>query len=547
MKKNSFITGTIISTASIVLVKLMGMLYVIPFYNIVGSKGGALYSYAYQIYLLFLGISSAGIPNAISKVISEYNSTGKKEAKTRAFYLGKKIITYISLIAFILLFIFAEEIGMLYLGKIEGGNTPADAAFVIRCVSIAILIIPHLSVSKGYLQGHKYIGPSSTANLLEQIIRIFIILAGSFLAYKVFDSSLSLAVGIAVSGAFFGGLIAYLYLRSKIKKYQTELDLNQELKPDTVTNKEIIKKIISYAIPFVIINIISNIYSITDSVLILRTLTNLGYSATDVEFIASCISTWGTKISMIVNSIAMGMTVSLIPSIVEAYATKNKSKLNERINKALEMIIFISLPMTVGISILAIPVWTIFYNTNQYGGEILRIMIFCALFGNLSMIISSTLQSMNKFKYVYFTNIFGTILNAMLDVPLMILCHNLGIDAYYGANIASLIGYTLSILVGLKLINHNKDISYKESLIVLLKTLIPTIIMVAALLILNSFIKVDVYTKIGSFILITVDAILGSLIYFAISFKLKLPITIFGEEYIKNIRKKLTLRKSKKN
>ena len=216
MKKNSFISGTIISTISIVLVKIMGMLYVIPFYSIVGSQGGALYSYAYQLYLLFLGVSSAGIPNAISKVISEYNSTGKLESKTRAYYVGKKIISYISVVAFILLFVFAEELATLYLGKITGGNTPEDAAFVIRCVSFAVLIIPHLSVTKGYLQGHQVFAPSSTANLIEQAIRIFVILAGSYLSYKVFNSSLSLAVGIAVSGAFFGGLFAYIYLRKKI-------------------------------------------------------------------------------------------------------------------------------------------------------------------------------------------------------------------------------------------------------------------------------------------------------------------------------------------
>lgn len=184
MKKNSFITGAMISTISIVAVKIMGMLYVIPFYAIVGDKGGALYSYAYQLYLLFLGISSAGIPNAISKVISEYNSTGKIEAKTRAFYLGKKILTYISVISFFLLFIFAEELATIYLGEIQGGNTPEDAAFVIRCVSFAILVIPHLSVTKGYLQGHKYIGPSSSANLIEQVVRIFVILAGSFWPIK---------------------------------------------------------------------------------------------------------------------------------------------------------------------------------------------------------------------------------------------------------------------------------------------------------------------------------------------------------------------------
>ena len=123
MKKNSFIEGTFIATASIILVKILGMLYVVPFYIIVGSKGGALYSYAYNIYLIFLSISSAGIPSAISKIISEYNALGKIEAKTRAFQLGKKFIGYFSVVAFIILFVFAEELATLILGNLSGGNT----------------------------------------------------------------------------------------------------------------------------------------------------------------------------------------------------------------------------------------------------------------------------------------------------------------------------------------------------------------------------------------------------------------------------------------
>lgn len=547
MKKNSFITGTIISTISIIIVKMMGMLYVIPFYDIVGTKGGALYSYAYQLYLLFLGISSAGIPNAISKVITEYNSLGKQEAKKRAYYVGKKIITYISIAAFFLLFIFAEELATLYLGKITGGNTTQDAAFVIRCVSFAILIIPHLSVTKGYLQGHQVYSPSGVANLIEQVVRIFIILAGSYLAYKVFNTTLTVAVGIAVSGAFFGGLLAYLYLKTKIKKYQNELDLNKNFEKDNITNKEITKKIISYAIPFVIINIINNIYSITDSVLILNTLTSLGYAAEEVEFIASCISTWASKICMIVNSIATGMITSLIPSIVEAYTTKDLKSLSKRINEAIQISIYVSLPMTIGISLLATPIWTIFYNTNPYGGSILKLIIFCALLGNLSMIVSSTLQGMNKFKYVYITNIIGTLLNAILDVPFMILFNKIGIPAYYGATTASLISYALSIKVGLKLINKEKNISYKQSIITTLKTLIPAITMALILIIINKLLPLNPYNKLDSLLIITINTILGAIIYIYISIKLNLLKEVFGEDYLNKITKKLTKGKPKKN
>ena len=70
MKKNSFVEGTFIATFAIIIVKILGVLYVIPFYRIIGESGGSLYSYAYNVYNLFLNISTAGIPIAISKIIT---------------------------------------------------------------------------------------------------------------------------------------------------------------------------------------------------------------------------------------------------------------------------------------------------------------------------------------------------------------------------------------------------------------------------------------------------------------------------------------------
>ena len=142
------------------------MLYVVPFYSIVGSRGAALYSYAYNIYLIFLSISSAGIPNAISKLISEYETLGYLEAKTRTYKISKKIISLLSILSFMLLFIFAKPIAHLIIGDMTGGNTINDIAFVIRCVSVSILVVPFLSITKGYLQGHKIMTPSSVSQLI---------------------------------------------------------------------------------------------------------------------------------------------------------------------------------------------------------------------------------------------------------------------------------------------------------------------------------------------------------------------------------------------
>lgn len=543
MKKNSFIEGTFIATASVILVKILGMLYVIPFYIIVGSKGGALYSYAYNIYLIFLSISSAGIPSAISKIISEYNALGMLEAKTRAFKLGKKFIGYFSIAAFIILFMFAEELALLILGNLTGGNTVQDVAFVIRCVSFAILVIPHLSVTKGYLQAHRYITPSSNSNLLEQIVRIFVILTGSYLAYKILDASLTITVGIAVSGAFFGGLIAYIYLLKTIRKNKKELNLDKKYERDNISNKAIVKKIGQYALPFIIINLVTQIYSFTDMVLILRTLDHLGYSAYDVEFITSVISTWGVKLGMIVNSIAMGMTVALIPSIVESYTKKNWIDLNKKFNKALQIIIYVSIPLTLGLSILATPVWTVFYNINHYGGAILQVLIFNSLAVNVYMIVSTSLQSMNKFKAVYQSAIFGFLLNAVLVIPLMILFNNINIPAYYGAILATFISYLVSIYIGLKAIGEEHKMSYKDTYKQVFKILVPSVLMVITLLVMNQFLPFNIYSRTSALKLIVIDAIVGGIIYIGVSYKMGIPNHIFGGKELSKVIKKLTFGK----
>ena len=81
MKKNNFIDGAIISTLCLIICKILGLIYVIPFYKIIGTQGGALYSYAYSIYAVFLNLSTIGIPSAIAKIISEYDTLSYKYLK----------------------------------------------------------------------------------------------------------------------------------------------------------------------------------------------------------------------------------------------------------------------------------------------------------------------------------------------------------------------------------------------------------------------------------------------------------------------------------
>ena len=546
MKKNSFVEGTVIATVFIFLVKILGMLYVVPFYSIVGSRGAALYSYAYNIYLIFLSISSAGIPSAISKIISEYETLGYLEAKTRTYKISKKIISILSLLSFVLLFAFAKPIAHLIIGDMTGGNTINDIAFVIRCVSISILVVPFLSVTKGYLQGHKIMTPSSVSQLIEQIVRIAIMLIGSYLIYKVFNGTLTLAVGVSLLGAFFGALVADLYLIIKIRNNKKDLNLDKKYKRDSITSKEIVKKIASYSIPIIIINLITNVYSSTDMILVSRTIQHLGYSASDVEFITSSISTWCPKISMIINSIVLGMTMSLIPNIVSSYVKKDYENVNEKINKALQIILYTSIPMTVGISILSTPIWTIFYNTNHYGGLILSINIFTALLVNINISTSTMLQSMNKFKAVYLSVILGFVTNGLLDVPMMYLCKYIGIESFIGSIIATCIGYFLSIGVSIYYLKkESKDLKFNTTINITYKVLFAVAIMFMVLFALNKVLPFNLYARSGAMTVTVINSIIGAIIYVFITYKLNVIDEVFGREFIDKIKRKLHFKISK--
>ncbi len=542
MKKNTFVEGTFIATFAIIITKILGVLYVIPFYKIIGEQGGDLYSYAYNVYNLFLNISTAGIPIAVSKIITEYNTLEMYEAKERVYKLGRNVILIISLIAFFLLFVFAEEFASLILGEIKGGNTLSDVGFVLRSVSFCLLIIPFLSVSRGYLQGHKYITPSSVSQVIEQVVRIAVILMGSYIAINVLNKSVSLGVGISVFGAFVGGLFALCYIKLKIKK--NTKNFPKSTKVDKVTNKEIIKKIISYAIPLIIVSIATDIYSLTDMTLIVRTSYKLGYTASESEAISSIIATWAPKICMIINAVAMGMSTSLIPHMVSSFTKKDLSSSNKKFNQAISIIILVGTPLSLGLSVLSYPVYNIFYGSSTYGGIILRYTSLQALFASIYIVISMSLQSLNKFKVVYASSILGFLTNALLDVPLMYLFHKLGFHAFYGAILATILGYIISYTISITRLKKDLHFQYKEILNTILKVLIPSISMLIVLFILSLFVNITVSSLLNNILLCLLYALIGGFVYIGISYKMGLINNVLGTDYVNKILKKLKIKKS---
>ena len=546
MKKSGFLEGTFIATLGVVITKILGMLYVIPFYAIVGAMGSALYSYAYNIYMIFLDISSAGLPVAISKIIKEYNTLGKMDAKVRAYKIGRKIVSVFSLVSFFLLFVFAKELAILMVGDLaSGGNSVNDVTMVIRAISFSVLIIPLLSVAKGYLQGHNIFTVSSVSQVLEQFVRVLIIVLGSYVSLNILKLSLPFSVSVALTGAFFGGVVAISYVYLNISRNKKELSLEGKISKDNITDKEIFKKIISYAIPFIIVDISSSLYNFIDMVLISKTMSYLKYDALSTEFITASVATWSAKINMIVNSIAMGLTVSLIPNIVEAFTLKDWKLVESRFNKALEVILISSIPMVIGISLLSEPIWNIFYGSENLvlGAKVLSVYIFISLFTNIFMVTSTTLQGLNKFKSVYLVTILGYIINAILDVPLMLLCNYLHLEPFIGALLSSMIGYTSASLVTILILRKDHKISYRKTINTLLHLILPVTSMIIVVILLKTIIPLDYSNRIYSILYVLLISLIGAITYLYLTYKDGVLLNVFGHRYIEKIMKKLTFKK----
>ncbi len=536
MKKTGFLAGAAISTIGIVICKVIGLVYVIPFYAIIGTQGGALYSYAYSIYNMFLNLATSGIPVAMSKVVSEYNEVGYYNTKERTFKIGLKIIGLLGLISFLVLFIFAPQIAYLIIGDVKGGNSVEDVTMVIRVISTAILVVPFLSVSKGYLQGHKIMQVSSVANILEQIVRVIVILAGSFLTLKVFHLSLNTAVGVAVFGATVGALFAYFYVYAKIRKSKS---LNKHAKPTPaevkITNKDLIKRIVFYALPFVAISVLQSAFVMVDVFTVVRGLTGIGYTTEISENVLSVIATWGSKLNMIVMSISMGIVMSLIPAIASAYAVKNYEEVNSKVNQALKTLLFVCVPMATGLCFLSSAVWTVFYGYNELNSSVFKLLIMSQITLSVCSVMVNASQSMNNTKQSIIALGGSLIAKVLLNVPMMHLFSLIGIEAYYAPIALNILIDTSASLYLLYIVKKDTRVSYFKTVQTIIKIVLCTVIMVLVLSILNMFIPSYSHSRMISILYIILYGIIGMITYFFVAYKSKTIDNVFGKGFVQKV------------
>jgi O-antigen/teichoic acid export membrane protein len=452
--------GTLILTAATLFSKFIGLIYVIPFTNLVDVEGMALYGYAYIPYTILLSISTMGVPLAVSKFVSKYNALEDYTTGRRLLKSGLLIMSASGFLAFILLYNLAPVLAHSIIGTYGGkGNSISDITFVIRMVSTALIIVPSMSLIRGYFQGFQSMGPTAVSQVVEQIIRIVFILIGGYIIIRVLNGSVTAAVGLATFAATLGAIGGFIVLLWYWRKRRPHLQkLYETSKPAAdISLAEIYKETIKYALPFVAVGLAIPLYQLVDQFTIVKTLKGMDFSQKEAESAYAIITQIAHKIVMIPVSLATALALTLIPVITQSFTQNNNKLLHDQLTQTFQIVLFLTAPAAVGLTVLAYPAYGALFGIDsmEIGGYYLQWYAPTAIWFALFTITAAIIQGLNQQRYALIGLGVGFLAKLIFNKPFLLLFDGVG------SVIATNLGYTASILFNLYVIKKYSGFSFK--------------------------------------------------------------------------------------
>lgn len=528
---SKLVRGTLLVTIATFLTKFLGMIYVIPFNELVGATGGTLYGYAYTPYNILLSISTVGVPLAVSKMVSRYNALDDYHTGMRVFRSGMLLMIVSGFIAFLLMFFGAEFLANIMLdGNEDGGISVADVTQVMKMVSFALLIIPAMSIVRGFFQGYQSMGPTAVSMLVEQITRITFLLVATFLVVKVYGGTIATAVGFATFSAFIGGLgsIAVLFIYWERRKGNILAHIhNQKLTYDYPIN-DLMRELLSYAGPFILVGLANSLYQLIDMFTFKRAMLNIGQE--DIWAVAfSVINVYGHKLVIIPVTIATGMSLSLLPALTRSFAKNNFEELFRQMNKGFQIVFVLVIPAAVGLLMLSDVAYGSLFKLDHIAisGPLLAWYAPTALFFALFVVSTSMLQGINQQNFAVISLGVGLLLKLMLNMTFI---HVFGAK---GAIFGTTLGVATAVSLNLWRIKVSVEFSFrkigKQVILIGIFTFIMAIAIWIMKLILGSFLSY-LDNRLHAAIVLFLSVGIGGYVYLWLAYQSTLLERAFGEK-----------------
>lgn len=469
---SSLVKGTMILTLGMFLSKVLGLVYIFPFYAIVGEENIALYQYAYIPYSIMLSIAVSGVPVAVSKFVAKYNSMGDYESGRTLLKSALLTMIVTGFVTFILLFLLAKPIAGIIISSDEQAFTVDQVASVIRWVSFALIIVPFMSLWRGFFQGYGKMEPTAVSQFIEQIIRVAFLLAGSFTVVILLNGKPETAISLSVFAAFvgaIGGLLTLVYFWRKYKPEFNGLRHQQSVTAAKLNLVDIYKEVIQYSVPVVFVGLANTLFQLIDLITFNRAMASVGLASVSDMYL-SMINFTTHKVVIIPVMLATSLSLALVPLMTKLYTQNNIDTLRSTMDKTYQILFFITLPAVIGISLLSYEIYYMLYSESEMGANVLAHYAPVAILFALFSVTAALLQGINYQKWIIFSLLTGLLIKLMLNIPFIKMMQT------DGAILATAIGYFVAISINLfilkKILNYRSRVVKRRILLIGLLTAI---------------------------------------------------------------------------
>ncbi len=374
--------GAIILLAANILVKVIGAVFKIPLTYILGEEGMGYFSTAYQVYTWMFIVATAGIPVAISKMISESYTKNRIFEVKNIFSVSIKLLASIGIIGFCVLFFGADFFASVLLKN-------PGAAPGIKAIAPAMLFVSLMSAYRGYFQGHQNMLPTAFSEVSEAIGKLVIGFGG---AYLLVSQGMKMSAAGAVFGVSCGGLMGFAVLYIIYKRDKNKIQKINGINRESESDKAILKTLVKIAIPITIGASVFSLTSLIDTAMIMRRLQAGGFAQKEANALWGSYSGYAFPLFNLPPTLINAITVSIVPAIASAYALGNIKEASHTTSKSLKITVLFALPCAVGMAMLANPILSLVYN-NTNATSTLTILAIAIVFVSLVLVTNAILQS----------------------------------------------------------------------------------------------------------------------------------------------------------
>ena len=513
-KKDGFMKGVLALMVSQVLIKLLGLISKIFLTNKkgFGDVGNGIYGSGYQIYAMLLTISSIGVPNAISKLISEKVAVEDYKGAHRIFKIALATFGIIGLTGTLILFLGA--------GAIANSIEVPEAMLSLQVLSPSVTFVTIASVLRGYFNGLDKVSVTAKSQSLEQVFKTLItIMAVEFIGMGTGLNTTFMAAGANLATTL-SVLLSFLYILLYYRKFRKivipKIKATTNYKYEKV--KKIVRNILLVSIPITLSAIMSTLSKIVDIVTVVKGLkTFLPDTLAKAQY--GILSGKVDTLATLPLSFNIAFATALVPSVSALMAKKDTTTAGKRISLSLLITMIIGLPCTFGMMVFAQPIINLLFPNAPEGGFLLQIFSLTIIFAVLMQTTNGALQGLGRIIVPAVTSFIGVMLKLILNI-ILVRNPSFGVN---GAAVASVVNNFFAFLLSFIVLRRTIKLNLN-----FMKFIIKPVIATFAMCVCSYYI----YTLILCIIPAKIATILAIAIAFIIYIVMIVILKIFDEDEI---------------